>query len=307
MVSVIICTHNPRREYLHRVLEALKVQTLAREDWELLVIDNASREPLAGQWDLSWHPAGRILREEETGLTPARLRGIKESTGELIIFVDDDNVLAADYLAQAARLAAEWPTLGAFGANITGEYEIPPAEWIKPYLEGLAIRELERDYWSNLGGLSPALPCGAGLCIRRPVATDYFHKTGASSFRKLLGRSGAHLGAGEDSDLAECAIDAGFGTGCFRALRLIHLIPKGRMTTEYIIRLYAGFAASDELLKHLRPKPGHSSPRGWEREIRFFFNLLKAKGLRRQILRASHQARKDARRMIFTVSNRVQP
>ena len=44
--SVIVCTHNPRLIYLRRVLEALRSQTLPLEQWELLLIDNASSELL---------------------------------------------------------------------------------------------------------------------------------------------------------------------------------------------------------------------------------------------------------------------
>jgi hypothetical protein len=307
MVSVIICTHNPRGDYLRRVLDALKAQTLLKEEWELLLIDNASTEKLAGIWDLSWHPRGRIIREDEVGLTPARLRGIKESTGELLVFVDDDNVLAPDYLSNGLKLAAEWPRLGAFGASISGEFEIPPPDWIVPYLEGLAIRELDRDYWCNLGGLSPALPCGAGLCVRRQVAADYLQKANTSAFRKMLDRSGVNLSSGGDSDLAECAIDADLGTGRFTALNLLHLIPKGRLTADYIVHLYAGFAASHEILASLRPKPGFSSPQGWEAEARFLFNYLKANGIRKRILWESHKARKRTRRLIAKSVSAVGP
>lgn len=305
MISVIICTHNPRTDYFHRVLVALKEQTLPMAQWELLVIDNASRERLADIWDISWHPRGKVIREDEIGLTSARLRGIRESEGELLVFVDDDNVLKADYLSNAARLAAEWPMLGAFGASISGEFETPPPDWIRPYLECLAIRELDRDYWCNLGGTSPALPCGAGICIRRRVAAEYFQKAGAGGFRKLLGRSGVNLGAGEDSDLAECAVDAGLGTGRFTALKLVHLIPNRRLETDYIVQLYAGLAAADEMLFFLRPRPGHSPPQGWEAEVRFLFNYLKSKGIQKKILRASHKARKDARRLISALPPRA--
>src|ERR1700722_2249773 len=97
-VSVIICSHNPRENYLRRVLDALRAQTLPAQEWELLLVDNASTEPLAGRFDLSWHPNARHVREEKTGLTPARLRGIAEANGELLVFVDDDNVLRSDYL-----------------------------------------------------------------------------------------------------------------------------------------------------------------------------------------------------------------
>src|SRR5260221_12668969 len=113
--SVIICTHNPRPDYLRRVLDALRAQTLPKEQWELLLIDNASKEPLAWAWDLSWHPQARNLREDEPGLTPARLRGIRESTSNLLLFVDADNVLAPDNLAVALRLGSLHPHFGDLG------------------------------------------------------------------------------------------------------------------------------------------------------------------------------------------------
>lgn len=112
-VSVIICTHNPRLHYLTRVLDALRGQTLPMEQWELLIIDNASQQPLtAATWNLSWHPRARIVREEELGLSAARMRGMREAASELLVFVDDDNVLDSDYLAQALSIGSEWPRLG---------------------------------------------------------------------------------------------------------------------------------------------------------------------------------------------------
>ena len=297
-ISVVICTHNPRADYLRRVLDSLRSQTLPKEQWELLLIDNASKERLADVWDLSWHPHGSMVRENEIGLTSARLRGINESRGELLIFADDDNVLAADYLANGLKIAADWPMLGAFGASISGEFESPPPDWIIPYLEGLAIRELDRDYWCNLGGWSLAVPCGAGLCVRRQVAADYVQKASASPFRKMLDRSGVNLGAGGDGDLAECAVDIGLGIGRFTALKLLHLIPKSRLTTDYVVQLYAGFASAEEILSWLRPKFRHSSSQGLQNEIWFLFKLMKADKIRKRILWASRKAGKHTRRQI---------
>ena len=91
--SVIICTHNPRSDYFARVLDGLRNQTLPLDKWELLIVDNASRVPLASNWDISWHPATRHILESRLGLAPARRRGIQEASADLIIFVDDDNVL----------------------------------------------------------------------------------------------------------------------------------------------------------------------------------------------------------------------
>src|SRR5262249_33507085 len=105
-LSLIICTHNPRREYFDRCLGALRAQTLPSHDWELLIVDNCSAEPVNIEHILSYHPGAKVIREEVLGLTPARLRGIREATGDVLVFVDDDNVLDADFLQQALLVAA---------------------------------------------------------------------------------------------------------------------------------------------------------------------------------------------------------
>ena len=61
-LSVIICTFNPRRDYLTRVLIALKRQSLPMVQWDLVLIDNASNIPLDDTYDLSWHISARLIR-----------------------------------------------------------------------------------------------------------------------------------------------------------------------------------------------------------------------------------------------------
>lgn len=299
-LSVIICTHNPRPDYLRRVLDALNAQTLPKEQWELLLIDNASNMPLAKSWDLSWHPNAHCLRENKIGKTNAILLGIAKSRGENIVIVDDDNVLAADYLAGTLSIFNTRPELGVIGGSIKGEFEIPPSDWIAPYLEGLVVCELDRDYWSNLGGWSRAEPYGAGMCVRRTVAQDYYQKATTSPLRKMLGRSGTAMSAGEDSDMALCAIDLGLGTGRFTSLKMVHLIPQSRLTEDYIIRLYAGFAASGEILSAIRKNGRISQKSSWKQRLRFIFDWLRTSGIQRRILLASEKARKAGRRLIAT-------
>ena len=67
-MSVVIPTHNPRRDYLERVLGALAAQTLDRSKWELVVIDNKSEEPVS---DLLGLGLGLGLREGVSGLCGA--------------------------------------------------------------------------------------------------------------------------------------------------------------------------------------------------------------------------------------------
>src|SRR5688572_24492056 len=149
-ISVIVCTHNPRKDYLQRVLEALNGQSLPKNQWELLIVDNASDERLAVTCDLSWHVRARHVREENLGLTPARLRGITESRGELLVFVDDDNVLSSGFLEEASAIHARYGYLGVFGAgSLEPEFEIPPPPEIRSRQALLALRSVSSARWSN--------------------------------------------------------------------------------------------------------------------------------------------------------------
>ena len=78
-LSVIVCSHNPRRDFLSKTLAALQDQTLEKSQWELLLIDNRSAPPLKDLFSIEWHGNARIVHEEKLGLTNARLRGISES------------------------------------------------------------------------------------------------------------------------------------------------------------------------------------------------------------------------------------
>ena len=251
-LSVIICTHNPRADYFACTLAALASQTLDRAHWELLIIDNRSELAVAGRFDLSWRPDVRIMREETLGLTPARLRGIREATGDLLVFVDDDNVLDPDYLQQALRVAGERPWLGAWSGQCRPEFETQPEEWTRRYWGNLAIREFDRDVWSNLPRLAETMPCGAGLCVRREVAAEYLrlHEAGARPF--ALDRAGNSLASGGDNDLAACACDIGLGQGLVAALKLTHLMASGRTSPDYLARLAEGIYSSAVVIAHMR-------------------------------------------------------
>jgi glycosyltransferase involved in cell wall biosynthesis len=114
--SVIICSHNPRSEYLARVLAGLRSQDTPMSQWELILIDNASSNSLQS-YDLSWHPLGRHVFEHNLGRSCAVQRGIVESKSDVLVFVDDDNVLAPDFLRQALKIARERRAL-ALGAAV---------------------------------------------------------------------------------------------------------------------------------------------------------------------------------------------
>jgi glycosyltransferase involved in cell wall biosynthesis len=274
-ISVIICTHNPRQDYMHRTLESLRLQSLPVSDWELLVIDNASTEPVSGRFELSWHPNGRHVVEPELGLTPARLCGISQARAALLQFVDDDNVLDPDYLEQALLVGQDFPWLGVWGGQQTGEFEVEPSPKLLPYIEMLAIRKVERAKWSNLYTFETT-PIGAGMVIRAEIAREYRSRATSNEQMKGLDRKGSSLASAGDVDMAWTAIDLGWSTGVFPQLHLVHLITKGRLTEEYFIRLKSGIMFSGTIVEQLRGvqnpyKSGSGFRRFFSKIFRWFY------------------------------------
>ncbi|MFA6286236.1 MAG: glycosyltransferase [Opitutaceae bacterium] len=267
-ITVIICTHSPRRDYLERTLRSLAEQTIGPAAFDLLLVDNASSKPVSSWCDLGWHPSARIVVEPELGLAFARIRGIDETRSNLIVWVDDDNLLAPDYLEQVTALARDWPMLGLWGCgHITPEWETPPPPELAPFLRYLAVGRAERDSWSNHPFDHLATPIGAGLCVRLPVAQSYAAAVRNDPVRRSLGRKGIELGGCEDIDLGLTAVNSGHGTGVFVRLRLTHLMPAGRIREEYLLRLVEGHSCSSLLLHHVHDNAA-PVPRGLLAAIR---------------------------------------
>jgi len=251
-ISVIVCAHNPRADYLERTLGGLQKQSLPREQWELLVVDNASSSSLADRCDLSWHGQARHLRENALGLMAARFHGIAESRGRLLVFVDDDNVLAPDFLEQAWVICRRYPHVGVFGSgNLHPELEVEPPPEIRSSLSMLAIRNVLAPQWSNNPLDSDAIPWGAGLCVTRPVAREYQPFVERLGIIEVLGRRGAELFSGDDDVFSWVAASLGSGFGVFPALRLTHLIGAHRLNQAYVLNLLRTHAFSHGALRYM--------------------------------------------------------
>lgn len=255
-LSVIICTHNPSEHYLRRVLESLRTQTLPAECWELILVDNRSKEPVADRFDLSWHRQAACVVEPALGLTRARLKGAEVARGELICYLDDDTVLQNDYLERAVAIGDEWPRLGAWGGQLLPEYE--PGFEPSPRARLVWDISLQRDLWSNLHERFTC-PIGGGMVLRRAVI-DHYRKELADDPRRLeLDRKGDSLVSSGDIDLAFCACDIGLGIGRFQSLVITHLIPRSRCEEAYLDRLAYGIGYSSTLLDYIRNRKTHLS------------------------------------------------
>jgi glycosyltransferase involved in cell wall biosynthesis len=262
-ISVIICTHNPRPDFLRRTLDSLKGQTLPLERWELLLIDNASKERLADTWDLSWHPNGRHVREEQLGLTPARMRGIAESLSQLLVFVDDDNVLAPDYLERVLQIAEKHPNLGVFGAGVLEpEFEAQPSPKVVPFLPRLALRTVDSARWSSNITDDGIFPWGAGLAATRSVALHCTEILNRFKISSILDRHGTQLFSGGDDVFSWAAVGIGREFGIFPELKIRHLMPAGRVRPDYILRLLhdSAFSCSVRVFLLFGTKPNAIGP-----------------------------------------------
>ncbi|MBK7619092.1 MAG: glycosyltransferase family 2 protein [Flavobacteriales bacterium] len=273
-LSLAICTHNPRTDYLDRTLRSLQKQTIPLDQWELLLIDNASTNGVVQTMDLAWHPNAHVVKEARIGLTMARLRAIEETSTPYLVFADDDNELAPDYLATMIRLAQLHPTLGVIGAGrIVPDFEETPAPELKPYVPMVTLREVQTDQWSN-DPMDEAIPWGCGMMVRREVATQYHSSLSKDPSKQGLDRTGDSLNSCGDEQFSLVACEMGLGKGIFVDLDLVHLIGKQRVQKEYLLRLAEAHAFSKAMLMHIHggKVPVQRSPPTWSK---FFGHVLR--------------------------------
>jgi len=185
----------------------------------------------------------------------------------VLVFVDDDNVLAKDYLAEVIRIRESWPILGAWGGRIDPEFERLPPEWTQAYWHLLALASVDEPRWSNSRGINHAIPPGAGQCVLRSVALRYSELVRNDPLRHSLDRVGDSFSSCGDIDLALTSLDLGLGTGQFPTLRLTHIIPPSRLEFDYLLKLVEGVAYSAHVFGYLHGQKPHdlriSHSRAW--------------------------------------------
>jgi glycosyltransferase involved in cell wall biosynthesis len=247
-VSVLLSTHNPDMGRLHRTLNGLFEQTLSTADWELVVVDNGSTPRLdVVALGLARHPRARLIREERLGLIFGRIAGIENSTGDLIVFCDDDNLLASNFLVRAIEIFAADPCLGNAAGKALAEFEAEPPAWITEFEGCLALRDFgnERRIGDTWQKVYPDFAFGGGGAVFRrtalvPLLTAF--RNGAEV--AIHGRTGKDLASGEDNHFILSVMKAGFGVGYFPELSMTHMIPAVRFERKYLGRLNCGIAKS---------------------------------------------------------------
>jgi glycosyltransferase involved in cell wall biosynthesis len=251
--TIVIPTYNGATK-LPIVLEKLQAQTKTENiNWEILIIDNNSKdatEKIVKEYQENWKYKFelRYIFEAEQGLAFARSRGVKEAKGELIGFLDDDNLPAINWVYEAYNFAQKHPKAGAFASQIHGSFEVKPSDSIKPIIFYLAINERGSEpllYEPKNKGVPP----GAGLVVRREV---WLNSVPNRLF--LIGRVGKSMLAGEDAEALLYIYRAGWEIWYNPTMEIQHIIPSWRLEKNYLIPMMRGIGLSRHHLRMIVAK-----------------------------------------------------
>jgi glucosyl-dolichyl phosphate glucuronosyltransferase len=229
-LSVVIPTRD-RPELLADTLT-----TLADQDVEVVVIDDGSTADLA--------PAcagrARLVRQEPSGLNVARDRGVRETSGEIIAFLDDD-VLVAPGWARAVRDAFVRTHCDALAGRITLRCEADLPRWLTPrrrrYLSELDLGDAPLALWDG------ETPVGANCAVTRAAHAR------VGGFRPGLDRSGTALISNGDVDFFRRVRDGGGMLMYNPHAAVEHRVPADRLTIAWFLRRAFAQGISDELLR----------------------------------------------------------
>jgi len=263
-VAVCICTHGPDPTDLARAIRSIADQD--DPPFEVVLVDNAS-EPALSETSLA--PlrrkgiSSRMVVEPTLGLSYARLRGIRETTSESLLFVDDDNELFSDYIREGLAFIARNPSVGCFGGRLYLPRSIQPPPWTKSYWPWLGIKDGgdEEIINDSVDGWGVWEPPGAGSWVHRDVLNEYVRGADADRRRLQLGRRGRDgLASCDDSLLMRGAYKVGLANAYAPALKLNHHLAERRFRLMYLLRLMKAYGESHVFA---RRRPATRTYRSW--------------------------------------------
>lgn len=113
-VSVIIPTYN-RKDSLSRTLDSLRQQTYPMDRFDVIVVDDGSRDETQTLTRQSFPFSLRCVGQKNQGATAARNYGATLSQAEILVFVDDDVTISPQTLEAFADLCGQRPKVLGMG------------------------------------------------------------------------------------------------------------------------------------------------------------------------------------------------
>lgn len=271
-ISVLICTRN-RAESLARTLQKILVLPGGGDtyEYEVVVVDNASQDDTRAVIETlqRQHAQLRYCHEARPGLSYARNRAIRQSTGEIIAFTDDDVLVTENWLSEIAREFRADPQLYLLGGRVLlARNELASVA----FLDG-AERRVVR--FPNVGDLL----IGANMVFRRRL----FDQIGLFDVRLGAGR---FFAGGEDTEIVYRALKAGHYALYAPNVLVYH--DHDRFTEEQACRLEYSYGKSYSayLFKHILRGDGYAARA-------FYWSAL---GMRKRLQRWPGEAEANWRR-----------
>jgi glycosyltransferase involved in cell wall biosynthesis len=246
--SIVICTYNPKPEVFQRLLNAIVQLSADSPPHEVLLVDNNSNPPLSGneavQIFLRANKDTKLITQKEPGLTAARRAGIHEASYDWLVFFDDDNEPAADYLLKASEAIKSFPQTAAWGAaEVEVEFIGDTAPWLNEEKLLFQQRHNHVTTFDNQQHWQDCYPFGTGLIIKKQICQLYEKRVAAKRYT-LTDRKGKSLASGGDVQLVLTGIEQGFYAGIIGGLKMRHLIDTSKASLKYLQKLQYGTASA---------------------------------------------------------------
>lgn len=229
LVSLIIATYNGAKK-LPATLTSLAEQTLNRELWEAVIVNNNSSDNTSEVVEkfAASHPelSIRLVHEPQQGLSYARNRGIDEAAGEYLVIIDDDEIACPELLAEYYEFLDTRPHVVAAGGKITPHYPTRRPRWMSRITERPIAGTL--DLGNEICDFPEGKYFGGGNMALRRTAINYYGK-----FNTNLGRRGSKLLGSEEKELYMRYYTSGEDICYLPKAEIFHVIDESRLTKAY--------------------------------------------------------------------------
>jgi glycosyltransferase involved in cell wall biosynthesis len=246
LFSVVICTYQ-RYDMLRRVVESVLAQDIEPEAFDIWVMDNSPASPLRATNKGIYEAIPRLhyIEIDTPGLSNARNLGIEMSTGEFIVFLDDDAVAAPTWLRSYREAFAQLDErVGAIGGRAVPHFEAPRPAWL---IDELLIFYSLADWFPDIHELPESLaPLGVNAALRRKaIESD-------NRFPTALGRRGKEadsLLSGEEEDLFRRLREQGWTLWFAPKAEVTHHISANRLSRAWLRRRMVWQTISNQIRK----------------------------------------------------------
>ena len=218
-------------------------------DYELLLLDNNSTDKTReiGEGFAARFPRIRYINEPIQGHPHTKNRGVRESRGEIVAFVDDDVYFSPGWLEAIASSFERRTDVACIGGKAVPRFEADRPSWLEDYLLPVYSITPYGDYEREIQ--PPEYPFGCNMAFRRSV----FEQLGG--FPTSLGRKPGNLLSNDETYFLQCVAKAGLKTLYSPEAQVSHRILPDRMTRQWLLRRWYWQGISDVAMRQIGDDP----------------------------------------------------